>query len=321
MAPQEWCASRAGPTAYPTLVGFPAEMRSRSEQFWIGGQQPTTILDFTSSSLFDYVLRPSIRRRDSNTRPMRQSMQRRTSTTDARPDGSVARAAARTLAAGVDHHRRGLLDEAAAFYRRVLKEYPKHPDALHLLGRIDEAKGDPAQALALIDRAIAARQKNRRLSRQPRLGAAVARPGGGRREFRCGMRFRSIRTAPRRPMFSATRCSLRVTRQRRSSAIARALTLRPRYRGGAQQPGQRPSLHRAPGGGGGRAGERGPAAAELCLGAGQSRTRATGARSIWRGPGHVRPGHRRRSRARDGARQSGDAAAASRPPPRGLRRV
>lgn len=83
-------------------------------------------------------------------------MQRRTSTTEARPDGSVATAAARLLAAGVDHHRRGHLDKAAAFYRRVLKEYPKHPDALHLLGRIAEAKGDSAQALALIDRAIAA---------------------------------------------------------------------------------------------------------------------------------------------------------------------
>ena len=87
---------------------------------------------------------------------MRQSMQRRRPISNARPDKSDATAAARILDAGVDHHRRGLLDEAAAFYRRVLKDYPKHPDALHLLGRIAEAKGDPAQALALIDRAIAA---------------------------------------------------------------------------------------------------------------------------------------------------------------------
>ena len=90
---------------------------------------------------------------------MRPSMQHRTSTTNRTPAGSVAAGAARILATAVDYHRRGLLDKAAAFYRRVLKEYPKHPDALHLLGRIAEAKGDPAQALALINRAIAAGEK------------------------------------------------------------------------------------------------------------------------------------------------------------------
>jgi Tfp pilus assembly protein PilF len=56
----------------------------------------------------------------------------------------------------VDCHRRGLLDQAAALYRRVLEAVPEQPDALHLLGRIAEARGDPAQALGLIDGAIAA---------------------------------------------------------------------------------------------------------------------------------------------------------------------
>jgi tetratricopeptide (TPR) repeat protein len=60
------------------------------------------------------------------------------------------------LAEAVDRHRRGLLDEAAALYKRVLAMRPNQPDALHLLGRIADAKGEAAGALMLIDRAIAA---------------------------------------------------------------------------------------------------------------------------------------------------------------------
>jgi tetratricopeptide (TPR) repeat protein len=60
------------------------------------------------------------------------------------------------LAEAVDRHRRGLLDEAAALYKRVLAMRPNQPDALHLLGRIADAKHEPVSALALIDRAIAA---------------------------------------------------------------------------------------------------------------------------------------------------------------------
>jgi tetratricopeptide (TPR) repeat protein len=74
----------------------------------------------------------------------------------AKSPGPVAAVTARILAEGVDRHRRGLIAEAAALYRRVLEVSPEQPDALHLLGRIEEARGDPRQALALIERAIAA---------------------------------------------------------------------------------------------------------------------------------------------------------------------
>jgi tetratricopeptide (TPR) repeat protein len=74
----------------------------------------------------------------------------------AKSAGPATAVIARMLAEGVDRHRRGLLDEAAALYRRVLEASPEQAVALHLLGRIAEARGDPAEALALIDRAIAA---------------------------------------------------------------------------------------------------------------------------------------------------------------------
>jgi tetratricopeptide (TPR) repeat protein len=74
----------------------------------------------------------------------------------AKSAGPTAADAARLLAEGVDRHRRGLLDQAAALYRRVLEASPEQADALHLLGRIAEARGDLAQALALIERAITA---------------------------------------------------------------------------------------------------------------------------------------------------------------------
>ena len=126
---------------------------------------------------------------------MRPGMQRRTSTTKRRPDGP-AETPARILATAVDYHRRGLLDEAAALYRRVLKSSPEQPDALHLLGRIEEARGNPARALALIDRAIAASGEiaayhTSRGSALLSLGRAEDAASSLRQ------RFRSILTAPR----------------------------------------------------------------------------------------------------------------------------
>jgi tetratricopeptide (TPR) repeat protein len=68
-------------------------------------------------------------------------------------------ATARTLAAAVERHREGRLGEAAGLYRKILADRPKHPDALHLLGLVEHARGSHAEALALIDRAIAADQR------------------------------------------------------------------------------------------------------------------------------------------------------------------
>jgi tetratricopeptide (TPR) repeat protein len=87
---------------------------------------------------------------------IKPSMQPSGSKTRARAAGSAATGAARILAAAVDHHRRGLLEEAAGLYRRVLHAMPEQPDALHLLGQIEQANGNLVEALALIERAIAA---------------------------------------------------------------------------------------------------------------------------------------------------------------------
>ena len=88
--------------------------------------------------------------------PKRLDIQRGGPNPRAKSAEPAAAVTARILAEGVDRHRRGLLDEAAALYGRVLEASPEQPDALHLLGRIEEARGDPHQALALIERAIAA---------------------------------------------------------------------------------------------------------------------------------------------------------------------
>jgi hypothetical protein len=51
-------------------------------------------------------------------------------------------------------HRAGRLDEAAALYRFVAEHFPDQPDAFHLQGLIALAKGEPAAAIPLFDRAI-----------------------------------------------------------------------------------------------------------------------------------------------------------------------
>jgi tetratricopeptide (TPR) repeat protein len=52
-------------------------------------------------------------------------------------------------------HQAGRLDEAAQLYAQMLASEPDHADALHLLGVIQQQRGDCATSLALIERAIA----------------------------------------------------------------------------------------------------------------------------------------------------------------------
>lgn len=70
--------------------------------------------------------------------------------------GPGASPAARDLAAAVQRHQKGRLNEAADLYRRVLAREPRHADALHLLGLLEHGRGRHGEALALIERAIAA---------------------------------------------------------------------------------------------------------------------------------------------------------------------
>lgn len=53
------------------------------------------------------------------------------------------------------HHRRGDLDQAESLYRRILRNEPAHPDALHLLGCIELRRGRNERAIELMQQAIA----------------------------------------------------------------------------------------------------------------------------------------------------------------------
>lgn len=64
------------------------------------------------------------------------------------------------MQAAVGHHRAGRFDQAAALYRKVLDAVPEQPDALHLLGLALGRLGDQAQALALVERAVALQPDN-----------------------------------------------------------------------------------------------------------------------------------------------------------------
>ena len=58
------------------------------------------------------------------------------------------------LQRAVAHHRNGEWEEAEGLYRRVLQNAPNHPDALHLLGLVNQQKGETARAEELVRRAI-----------------------------------------------------------------------------------------------------------------------------------------------------------------------
>jgi tetratricopeptide (TPR) repeat protein len=62
------------------------------------------------------------------------------------------------LFTAIAHHRAGRLDEAEAIYRDVLKQAPKEPDALNLLGVLLQDRGRPARAVQLISQALRARR-------------------------------------------------------------------------------------------------------------------------------------------------------------------
>jgi tetratricopeptide (TPR) repeat protein len=66
-------------------------------------------------------------------------------------------AATAGLTAAVEHQRAGRLERAEALYRKVLQKSPDNPDALHLLGVVILARGDPDRAIPLIAKALAAR--------------------------------------------------------------------------------------------------------------------------------------------------------------------
>ena len=58
------------------------------------------------------------------------------------------------LAEAVAAHRRGRLELAEPIYRDILRKAPDHADALHLLGLVAHQRGDQAEAVRLIGRAM-----------------------------------------------------------------------------------------------------------------------------------------------------------------------
>jgi Flp pilus assembly protein TadD len=59
-----------------------------------------------------------------------------------------------TLRDAIEHHRRGDLGRAEALYRKILKVHPDHPDALHLMGCVELARGRGEPAVRLMRRAV-----------------------------------------------------------------------------------------------------------------------------------------------------------------------
>lgn len=67
-----------------------------------------------------------------------------------------------TLALAIEQHRAGTLDTAEFHYRKVLAADPNNADAWHLLGVLSHQRGDHRAALALIDRAVTANDREAR---------------------------------------------------------------------------------------------------------------------------------------------------------------
>jgi len=61
------------------------------------------------------------------------------------------------LKTGLEHHQSGRFREAEAIYQSILKEYPQHPDALHLLGVLALQVGQAEMAVNLFERAVKAK--------------------------------------------------------------------------------------------------------------------------------------------------------------------
>jgi tetratricopeptide (TPR) repeat protein len=58
------------------------------------------------------------------------------------------------LTVALEHHRAGRLARAETLYRRFLRKAPGNPDALHLLGVLAAARGQPNEAIRLISEAL-----------------------------------------------------------------------------------------------------------------------------------------------------------------------
>jgi tetratricopeptide (TPR) repeat protein len=61
----------------------------------------------------------------------------------------------RQINEAVAFHQKGDIDNAERLYRAALKQAPRHPDVLHLLGLIHEQRGELAKGIAMVRQALA----------------------------------------------------------------------------------------------------------------------------------------------------------------------
>ena len=60
-----------------------------------------------------------------------------------------------TLRTAITHLQAGRLDEARPICQQILSKLPDHPDALNLMGIVEQRSGNLAEAASFFERAIA----------------------------------------------------------------------------------------------------------------------------------------------------------------------
>ena len=138
----------------------------------------------------------------------------------------LAREPGTALAIAVSHHRAGRFDHAEAVYRALLRRDADDAAALHLLGVLRLDRGDPADAVALITRALALRPDAApiltSLSRAHRVaGDAEAAVEAARRAMA------SDKTLPDAPVALAMALTVLKDREAAAEAWQAALVLKP----------------------------------------------------------------------------------------------
>ncbi len=144
---------------------------------------------------------------------------------------------------GLDAHKRNDLDAAERDYRAALAKSPDHAGALHYLGVVLYQRNRPAEAMPLLDRAVALAPRRARVPQQPRArarGAATRRRGHRRVPARA--------RAGSRPHDRVEQPGPRAAGHRRRGGGDRRVSPRPARRAGipaaALEPGARASAAR-----------------------------------------------------------------------------
>jgi protein O-GlcNAc transferase len=128
----------------------------------------------------------------------------------------------------IDLHNAGDLDGAARLYDRILRSAPNHADALHLRGLIAYQRGDDAQAVELIGRAVAV--NGRLVVPHNHLGMALLRLGRLEDAAKCFGHALTLN-----PRFALAHNNLGVVRQRQErlddaiDCYSRAVAIDPKY--------------------------------------------------------------------------------------------